>query len=105
MKDFNVIANLPEVVGAVLSDPSGTLLDWSGDIDGEVAGAVNAFSVRSLGRAGELLGLGTFQRASIVGQTKACVISLQADAVLGTYVDAGKPLAAIEKRLHETLQK
>lgn len=105
MKDFNVIAKLPEVVGAVLSDTSGALLDWSGNIDGEVAGAAHAFSVRSLARAGDLLGLGNFQRVSVVGPTKSCVITLQGDTVLGTYVDPTKPLAAIEKKLHDTLHK
>lgn len=99
-----MIAKLPEVVAAVLSDPSGALLDCSGNIDGEVAAAVHAFTVQSLGRAGELLGFGGFQRASVVGPSKACVITLQADTVLGTYVDPAKPLASVEKKL-DTLQK
>lgn len=101
MKDFNVIAKFPEVQGAVLSDPTGALLDVVGNIDGEVAGAVNAYSIRSLGQAGELLGLGGIQRASIVGPTKSVVITLQDEEILGVYVDPDKPLAAIEKKLND----
>ncbi|HET9960223.1 MAG TPA: roadblock/LC7 domain-containing protein [Polyangiaceae bacterium] len=102
MKDFNVIAKFPEVQGAVLSDPSGALLDVAGNIDGEVAGAVHAYSMKSLGQAGELLGLGGIQRTAIVGPTKSVVITIHDQEILGVYVDPDKPLAAIEKKLQDT---
>jgi len=82
MKDLNVIAKFPEVIGAVLSDLSGALIDSVGSVDGEAASAVHSFSLNSLCQAGELLGLGNFQRCSIVG-----------------------PLSAVEKKLQDTLQK
>jgi hypothetical protein len=105
MKDINVIAEFPEVLGAVLSDASGALLDALGDVDGESAGAVHAYSLRALSQAGELLGLGGFERVTVLGPGQACVIALQGDAVLGVYVDPAKPLAPFEKKLLDALQQ
>jgi len=100
-----VLAKLPEVVGAILSDPSGALLDSVGSLDGETVGAVHAFSVHALAQAGELLGLGAFLRASVTGPVKACLLTIQDDAVLGVYVDPAKPLAVVEKKLQGILQE
>jgi predicted regulator of Ras-like GTPase activity (Roadblock/LC7/MglB family) len=105
MKEFSAIAKLPDVVGAVLSDHSGALLEWSGAVDGETAGAVHAFMVRGFSQAGDLLGIGSFQRVSVVGPTKACVVAIHGDTILGTYTDPTKPIANVEKRLQETLPK
>lgn len=105
MKDFSAIAKFPEVVAAVLSEPSGALLDSVGNVEGEVAGAVHAFSLQAFSQVGDALGLGTFQRASISGPSKVCVLTIQDDSVLGVYVDPSKPLAAVEKKLNDTLQK
>jgi predicted regulator of Ras-like GTPase activity (Roadblock/LC7/MglB family) len=104
MKDIGVIAAFPEVVGAVLSDPAGALLDSFGSVDGEAAGAVHAYSVVALSQAGELLGLGAFQRAAVVGRGATCLLSIEGDAVLGVYVDPSKPLPTIEKKLRDALQ-
>jgi predicted regulator of Ras-like GTPase activity (Roadblock/LC7/MglB family) len=105
MKEFSAIAKLPDVIGAVLSDHSGALLEWSGAVDGETAGAVNAFTVRGFSQVGELLGIGTLQRISIVGGTRASVITVQSDSILGTYTDPTKPIGNVERRLQETLPK
>jgi hypothetical protein len=105
MKEFSAIAKLPDVIGAVLTDDSGALLEWSGAVDGETAGAVNAFMVRGFRQAGELLGIGSLQRVSVVSSTRACVVTIQNDAILGTYTDPSKPIANIERRLQETLPK
>lgn len=105
MKEFSAIAKLPDVIGAVLSDRSGALLEWSGAVDGETAGAVHAFMVRGFAQAGDLLGVGGFQRVSIVGPSKACVVAVHGDAILGTYTDPTKSIASVEKRLQETLPK
>lgn len=105
MKEFSAIAKLPDVLGVVLSDHSGALLEWSGAVDGETAGAVHAFTVRAIAQAGELLGVGQFQRVSIVGPSKACVITIHGDTILGTYTDPSKPFASVEKRLQDTLPK
>jgi hypothetical protein len=105
MKDISVIARIPEVVGAVLSDPSGALLDAFGSVDGEAAGAVHAYSVLALSQAGEMLGLGSFQRAAVVGPKAACVLTLQPEGVLGVYVDPQKPLALVEKKLEDLLSE
>jgi hypothetical protein len=101
MKDLSVIGKFPEVLGAALSDPGGALLEAVGAIDGEVAAAVHAFSVRSLCQAGDLVGIGSFQRASIVSPSRICVITLEGESVLGVYLDPAKPLATVEKKLQD----
>lgn len=104
MMDFNAIANLPEVTGAVLSDASGALLEVVGDLDGEAAGAVHAFSLLALSQAGEMLGLGGFQRAAISTPTHACVVLACEGTVLGVHTEPRK-LSALEQKLHNTLQR
>jgi len=103
MNDISVLARIPEVLGAVLSDPSGALLDFFGSVDGEAAGAVHAYSVLALSQAGEMVGLGSFQRAVVIGPKAVCLLSLQSEGVLGVYVDPQKPLALIEKKLEQLL--
>jgi predicted regulator of Ras-like GTPase activity (Roadblock/LC7/MglB family) len=105
MKCFTLIAKLPEITGAVLSDSSGALLESSGSADGEAAGAVHVFSLHGLNRAGEMLGLGGIGHASVVGPSMTCVMFLHGDEILGVYVDPSKPLSAVEKKLHELLQR
>lgn len=105
MKEFNAIAKLPDVIGAVLSDHSGALLEWSGAVDGETAGAVQAFMVRGFSQAGELLGIGNFQRISVVGPSKACVVAVHGESILGTFTDPSKPIAGTEKRIQEAMPK
>jgi hypothetical protein len=105
MTDINAVANYSEVLAAVLSDPSGALLDSYGDVDGEAAGAVHSYCVQGLAQAGEILGLGVFHRSSVTGPSAACVILLHHEEVLGVYVDPRKPLGAVEKKLQETLQQ
>ncbi|HET9954078.1 MAG TPA: roadblock/LC7 domain-containing protein [Polyangiaceae bacterium] len=105
MLDLNTIAALPEVIGVALSDSSGALLETTGEIDGEACGAVHSFSVMAFTQAGEALGLGEFQRASVTGPQKACLIAVQEGAVLGIYVDPGKQFSVVEKKLQNILQK
>jgi len=105
MKEFSAIAKLPDVIGAVLSDHTGALLDWAGAVDGETAGAVHAFMVRGFTGVGELLGVGSLQRVTVVGPSKACVVAIHGDAILGTYTDPTKPIGSVEKRLQDSLAK
>lgn len=105
MKECAAIAKLPDIIGAVLSDHSGTLLDWSGMVDGETAGAVHAFTARGFAQAGEALGMGSLQKMSIVGPSKTCVVAIQSDTILGLYGDPNKPVASVERRLQDALSK
>jgi predicted regulator of Ras-like GTPase activity (Roadblock/LC7/MglB family) len=105
MKNFPLIAKCPEVIGAVLSDPQGALLQASGDIEAESVGAVLTYTSQSLARAGEHLGLGALSRAVVTGPGKTCFIVVRAEGVLGVYVDATKPASAFEKKLEELLQR
>jgi hypothetical protein len=99
MNNFDAVAKLPGIVGAALSNDSGSLLESIGNIDGDTVGAVNAFSVQSLGKAGEVLGLGSLQRIIVSDPGRSCVALVLGDEVLSVYADAGKPFANLEKKL------
>jgi predicted regulator of Ras-like GTPase activity (Roadblock/LC7/MglB family) len=99
------IGKSPEVIAVVLSDASGALLESSGEIDGEAAGAINAVAVRSLNNIGEQLGLGTLKRASLVGPGLSLVLAANDQEIVGLYVDPGKPLGAFEKKLDGVLNR
>lgn len=105
MKNFSAISKFPEVLGAAVSDATGALLECSGQMDGEVAGAVHAFTVRALASAGESLGLATFERATITGPSNATVLASHDGMVLGVDVDPHKPLTVIEKKVWEALSR
>lgn len=105
MKQFSSIAQLPGVTGAVMSDPSGATLDCAGSVDAEAAGAVNAFGVEILGKAGEALGLGTFKQAVILGSRVACALSTPEGVVLGVYFDPSRPVAMMEKAISDLVQR
>ena len=93
------LGRLPEVTALVISDRSGALVEATGDVDGEAAGAVYTVAAESLGRAGEELGLGPLVRALIVGPTAACIVVVQDEGVVAIQVDPRKPIAALEKKL------
>jgi len=101
----NQIARLPEVVALVVTDDAGALLESSGDIDSEAVGAVHATTVHGLTRCGNALGLGTLQRVTVTGPSRACLIGLYDREVLGIYVDPTKPIAAFEKKLETALRR
>jgi hypothetical protein len=99
------IAKFPEVIAVVLSDASGALLEATGEIDGEAAGAINAVAVRTLNTVGEQLGIGGLKRASLVGPGLALVLATNDQEVVGLYVDPAKPLGAFEKKLDGVLHR
>lgn len=99
------IAKFPEVTGYVVTDDGGALLDASGDLDAESLGAVHVVAVHALGRCGETLGLGDLGYLTVSGAKRSCVIAAQDHDVLGVYLDAGKSLAAFEKKLDTVLKR
>jgi predicted regulator of Ras-like GTPase activity (Roadblock/LC7/MglB family) len=105
MKNFQLVASCPEVIGAVVSDAEGALVEFSGDIDAESTGAVMTYAAQALAKAGEHLGLGILTRAVVSGPRRACVITTAGDVVLGVYVDATKPVSAFEKKLDDLLRR
>jgi predicted regulator of Ras-like GTPase activity (Roadblock/LC7/MglB family) len=105
VKSLNAVSKIPEVLGAVLTDPSGILIESTGQMDGEVAGAIHAFTARALAQTGELLGLNNLERASLVADKSVCVLAVSDNSVLAAEVDPGKPLGAIEKKLWEAYTK
>ncbi len=105
MKNLNAITKYPEVLGVAVSDMSGALVECAGQIDGEMEGAVHAFTARALGEAGELLGLSTFERASVIGVKAACLITVVDSEIVGINVDPSKPFGIAEKKILDTIQR
>jgi len=94
-----------EVSAMVVTDRTGVLIESSGEIDGETAGAVYAVAAGDLDRLGEQLGLGPFQRASITGPTSACIVAIHEDGVMAMQLDPRKPIAAMERKLDGVLRR
>jgi predicted regulator of Ras-like GTPase activity (Roadblock/LC7/MglB family) len=105
VKNLNAVSKIPEVLGAVLTDPSGILIEYTGQMDGEVAGAIHAFTARALSQSGEILGLNTLERVSLVADKSVCVLAVSDNSVLAAEVDPSKPLGPIEKKLWEASTK
>jgi len=99
------IAKFPEVTALVVTDEVGSLLESSGDIDGEALGAVHVVAMQALSRCGNALGIGSLQRVTIISPRRTCLISLYEQQVLGVYVDSTKPIAAFEKKLETALRR
>lgn len=99
------IAKFPEVAALVVTDDAGSLLESSGDIDGEALGAVHVVTLQALSRCGNALGLGQLQRVTITGPRRACLIAAYDQEVLGVYVDPTKPIGAFEKKLETALRR
>jgi predicted regulator of Ras-like GTPase activity (Roadblock/LC7/MglB family) len=99
------IAKFPEVAALVVTDDAGSLLESSGDIDGEAIGAVHVVTMQALSRCGNALGLGPLQRVTVTGARRACLIAVYDQEVLGVYVDPTKPIGAFEKKLETALRR
>ena len=98
------LTKFPEVIALVVTDHAGSLLEVSGDIDGEAIGAVHVVTTQALSRCGTALGLGTLHRVTITGPKYACVIAVHDREVLGIYVDPTKPIGAFEKKLESAMR-
>lgn len=99
------IARFPEVLGLVVTDDAGALLESSGDIDAETLGAVHVVAMQSLMRCGSALGLGALQRFIATGPRRACLVASHDREVLGVYIDPNKPMGALEKKLELALRR
>lgn len=99
------IAKFPEVIALVVTDDAGSLLESSGDIDGEALGAVHVVTTQALDRCGDALGLGPLQRVTVTGPRRACLIAVYDHEVLGAYLDPTKPMGTFEKKLEMALRR
>jgi predicted regulator of Ras-like GTPase activity (Roadblock/LC7/MglB family) len=97
------IARFPEVTAVVVIDPSGAMIESSGEIDGEQVGAVIAVLVRSLNTTAEALGIGVLKRASLTGAGFTCLMGVTERELFGVYADPTKPLGPLEKKLDGVL--
>ena len=103
------IAKLPEVVGLVITDAAGAVLDatleTSGGLDGETVGAVNLATKHALSRCGNALALGPLQRFTVTGPRRASLVSIFDHHLLGVFIDPTKPIGAFERKLETTLRR
>jgi len=99
------IAQFPEVTALVVTDQEGSLLEASGDIDGEALGAVHVVTLQAISRCGNTLGLGPLERITVTGGQRTCLIVIYEHEVLGVYVDPTKPIGAFEHKLETALQR
>jgi len=100
------IARFPEVTALVVTDRVGSLLEATGEIDGEALGAVHMVTAQGLARCGNALGLGPLHRITIASPRHPCLIAVDGDDdVLGVYIDPSKPLGAFEKKLEAALRR
>lgn len=99
------IVKFPEVRALVVTDDAGSLLEVSGDIDGEALGAVNAVTVQALARCGDVLGLGALQRATLTAVRHSSVIAVHEQEILGLQIDPSSPLSAFEKKLDTAMRR
>jgi hypothetical protein len=104
MSDLALIANLPEVRSAVLSDLSGALLDAVRDADPESSAAVAGFLASALAQGGDQLGLGPLRKAAVTGERRACFLVFRGGAVVSACIEPPTSIAAVEIVLDAALQ-
>ena len=104
MADLKLIARLPEVKSAVLTDMSGGFLDAVREPDGESVAAVTGFLTSTMNQAGEDLGLGALRGLSFSGQARACLVLVHGGSVTTAFVEPPASIPAVEKALETAIQ-
>lgn len=104
MADLKLIAKLPEVKSAVLTDMAGGFLDAVREADGESVAAVTGFLTSTMNQAGEDLGLGALRGLSYGGPARGCLVVIQGDSVTTAFVEPPASIPAVEKALDTSSQ-
>lgn len=103
------IAKLPEVVGLVVTDAAGAVIEASleraGDLDGETVGAVQLAIKQALSRCGNALALGSLQRFTVTGPRRASLVAIFDHQLLGIFIDPSKPIGAFERKLEAVIEQ
>ena len=105
MGDLKLVAKIPEVKSAVLTDMTGGFLDALREPDGESVAAVIGFLTSTMNQAGEDLGLGALHGISFSGQARACLIVVQGGLVTTVFIEPPTSLPAVEKAFDTSLQR
>ena len=103
MADLSFITRVPEVRSAVLSDPSGGLVEAVREADGESVAAVMAFIATTLSQAGDEMGLGPLGRLSFAGPSQASLVVLYAEGILSAVIQPPGAFPAVERALDAAL--
>jgi serine/threonine protein kinase len=103
LQSLSVLANLPDVRGAVLGDLAGVLLDAVREPDGETVAAVTGFLATAMAQTGELLGLGALRRIAVSGEARASLVVVEGAHVLAAHVAPPRSLAAVEKQVETSI--
>jgi len=102
---LQAIAAIPEVKSAVLADLEGALAEAIAEPDAETIAAIMGFTIASVNKAGELLGLGPLARLNVIGPSRSCIATVRGDTVLTTVIDQGRSAGAVEEKLDTILQR
>ena len=105
MSELRRIAELPEVRGAILSDPSGGLLDAVREPEAESAAAVAGFLASTLAEAGEELGLGALRLVKFGGRNQACLLMARDGLLTMAFVEPAAAVATVERAFEGLAQE
>ena len=99
MSELDHLALVPGVTSAVLGDLQGTHRASMREPDGESVSAIAGVVALGLIEAGEPLGLGLFDSASIAGPARAQLLIMKASDVLAATIEPAGVLPNVEKAL------
>jgi predicted regulator of Ras-like GTPase activity (Roadblock/LC7/MglB family) len=100
-----LIAKLPEVQGAVVSDRAGGVIDVVRQKDGESVAAVIGFLSSTVSEAGDHLGLGALQMVSFTGPARGGVVAVAGARLVAAFVEPPGSLASVEKLLAAAIER
>jgi len=98
-----VIAKLPEVKSALVSDRQGGIVEVVREREGESAAAVVGFLSSTLGEAGEHLGLGALRRIAYSGPARGAVVAVAGAELVAAFVEPPSSLPSVERLLSGAL--
>jgi len=100
MSKLEKIINLKEVIGGIICDKSGTLLEHANTPDAESVAAVTGYYVNLIIQCGESLGFDVLSRINLTGKDLSCIVFLENNFVQSIYLDPSSSQTEFEKKIH-----
>jgi len=100
-----LIAKLPEVKSAVVSDLGGGVVEALREREGESVAAVVGFLWSTATEAGHQLGLGSLRLLSFAGPVRGTVVATAGSNLVAAFVEPSSSLPSVEKLLTGALEK